>query len=183
MALPVAHVAVAYAICRSTDRPTLICLAFLSIVPDFDLLLVWMFDVSMSVYHRTFTHSLLFVLLVAALWLAARPKRLQTVSFGLVFLVVASHGFLDMLCTADATDHGVMLFWPLTEHRLGWPVLVPLYRLFASTPFTVRGFVLFTFLEVLLVISLWLLLRSGRSAVSGFVNRMRRRPFLPPGEE
>ena len=50
-----------------------------------------------------------------------------------------------------------MLLWPFTNTRFGWPVLVPLYRLLADSPFSLRGAALFTLLEILLAWPLWML--------------------------
>ena len=78
-------------------------------------------------------------------------------------MLLASHSVVDLACTADVMDHGVELFWPLLDVRLGWPVLVPLYRLFAESPFSLQGALLFTFLELMLALLLWFLMRLFRS--------------------
>jgi len=147
--------------------------AFLSIVPDLDFILVWGLGLPISVYHRTFSHSVLFGLALALLWPLLRPARMKALSFVLVFWILLSHGFIDMICTADAADHGVMLLWPLSTARLGWPVLVPLYRTLGDSPFSLEGALRFTGLEIVLAAPLWWLTRLVRD---GFTVR-RTRPW------
>ena len=96
-------------------------------------------------------------------WAFLRPSFLKEVSPQLVFVLLASHSLVDLACTADVVDHGVELFWPLLDVRLGWPLLVPLYRVFAESPFSLEGACLFTFLELILALLLWLLIRLFRS--------------------
>ncbi len=72
-----------------------------------------------------------------------------------------------MLCTADVADHGVMLLWPVITERWGWAALVPLYRLFADSPFSLSGALRFTLLETLLAAPLW------------GMGRLLLRPLLP----
>ncbi len=130
-------------------------LAVLSFAPDFDFLLVAGFDLPMREFHRTWSHSLLSAAVVGLLWARLRPVRFASISGPLVFLVLASHGAIDLLCTADAADHGVMWLWPLDTTRYGWPVLVPIYRRLAESPFTAGGALLFTLLEAVLAGPFW----------------------------
>ncbi|GAB4109361.1 MAG: hypothetical protein Kow001_09410 [Acidobacteriota bacterium] len=138
------------------DRWTLVLLGVLSFAPDLDFVLVVCFGLPLRDFHRTWSHSLPLALAVALLWGWFRPRRFAAVSGPLVFAVLASHGAIDLLCTADAADHGVMWFWPLDTTRFGWPVLVPLYRLLADSPFTAGGALLFTLLELVLAGPLWI---------------------------
>lgn len=165
MALPIAHSAVAVGITRSRDPLVLAFLAGLSILPDLDWLLVWGFGLEREVFHRTFSHSIGFSLLLALLWSLVRPVRLKSVSSLLVFSAVLSHALVDLMCTANVTDHGVMLFWPLSESRMGWPILVPLYLVFAASPFSLQGALRLTLLEVVLALPLWWFVRSIRNGV------------------
>ena len=155
MALPVAHWAVALGMTRSRDKLLWAVVAGLAILPDLDFILVWGFGFSRSSYHRTFSHSLVFFALLVVLWICFRPPRFRDLSPQFCFLVLLSHSLLDMACTADSRDHGVMLFWPLLDSRLGWPLLVPLYQLFAESPFSPVGAFRFSLLELLLAIPLW----------------------------
>ncbi len=159
MALPVAHGAVALALTRDRDYFFLLTLALLSILPDGDFILVWGWGWEMGPHHRTFSHSLLFFAGLTLLWIFVRPRRLGSVSAPLFFAVLCSHSLLDLLCTADVS-HGVMLFWPLLDWRLGWPVLVPLYQAFALSPFSLHGAVNFTLLEMALALPLWMCSRG-----------------------
>lgn len=177
MALPIAHTAVALGTTRSRDPLVLVFLALLSIFPDFDFVLVWGFGFPVHIYHRTFSHSLLFAAALALLWVVVRPPRLQTVSSALIFLVLFSHSLVDMICTADVADHGVMLFWPFSRYRSGWPILVPLYLVFGSSPFSLGGAFRFTLLEIILATPLWFTARSIREGVFWCADFFWRSPF------
>ncbi len=155
MALPTAHLAFSTGISPRRDFRSLLFLSLLSVAPDFDFALVWGLGWPIREFHRTFSHSLLFAVLVALAFAALRPRILKAVSPGLVLAVLASHAALDLLCTADAADHGVQLFWPFWDGRYGWAVLVPLYRAFAESPFSLLGALRFTLLEILLAAPLW----------------------------
>ncbi len=163
MALPIAHWAVALAVTRSRDQKVRALAALLAVLPDFDFILVWGWGAPLQDFHRTFSHSLISFALVSLLWALLRPSFFKEVSSQLVFVLLASHSVVDLACTADVVDHGVELFWPLLDVRLGWPLLVPLYRIFAESPFSLEGACLFTFLESLLALLLWLLIRLFRS--------------------
>ena len=167
MALPIAHTAVALGMTRSRDPLVWACLGIVSILPDFDFILVWGFGLPIHIYHRTFSHSLLFGAAMALTWMMIRPERLKVISPLLVFLILLSHGFIDMLCTSDVLDHGVAFFWPFSDYRMGWPILVPLYLFFGSSPFSVAGAIRFTLLELLLAVPLWLSVRSLRRGLLG----------------
>ncbi len=156
MALPVAHLAVALGASRRRSKSDLLLLVILALAADFDFALVWGLGLPLDVYHRTFSHSLTAAVAVTGLygWLRARIAAFELSPF-LVFCVYLSHPLLDLLCTADAADHGVMLLWPLSTERFGWAVLVPLYQQFAVSPFSLQGALRFTLLEVLLAVPLW----------------------------
>lgn len=154
MALPIAHCSVALGLARSVSFRTACLICLICLLPDFDFGLAlagW----PLASVHRTFSHSLLFTALLTLLWARAWPARWRLISPGLFFAVLASHSVIDLLCTADRFDHGVMLFWPLSDVRLGWPVLVPLYRLLGESPFSLQGAILFTALEAALAWPFW----------------------------
>ncbi len=163
MALPIAHWAVALAVTRSRDRKIRALAALIAVLPDFDFILVWGWGLPLQHFHRTFSHSLVSFAVVGLLWALLRPNFLNELSAKLVFVLLASHSLIDLACTADVVDHGVKLFWPLLDVRLGWPLLVPLYRVFAESPFSLEGALLFTLLESILALLLWLLLQLFRS--------------------
>ncbi len=160
MALPVAHVSIAMGATRSRDPIILAGLALLSVLPDFDFALVWGFGLPIEEQHRTWSHSVSFAVGLTLLWHWFRPRRFADLSARTFFAVLISHALLDLLCTEDPLDHGVMLFWPLSDARLGWSVLVPLYLEFAESPFTLPGALRFTLVEFALALPLWGLSRG-----------------------
>lgn len=174
MALPVAHFSVAVGLSRQKDSLLLLFLAGLSILPDFDFILVWVFGMPADAAHRTWSHSAFFAIALALLWPLMRPGRLRRISAPLFFAVLMSHAAIDLLCTADAADHGVMLFWPFSDLKLGWPVLVPLYEIFAEDPFSLSGAAWFTLVELAISPLLWLVARTLRGAADSMVNSLPR---------
>jgi len=183
MALPLAHSAVALGLTRSRDPLTWAFLGFLSILPDFDFIQVWGLGLPIGIYHRTFSHSLLFCMAMALLWMVIRPARLKAISPLLVAMVLLSHSFLDMLCTADVLDHGVVFFWPLSNYHMGWPTLVPLYLFFGSSPFSFSGAIRFTLLEMFLAGPLWLSTRSLRIGLQWGTQVLRGPKVTPSSQE
>jgi len=176
MALPTAHAAVAVGLTRKRSIRVLLFLAFLSVLPDFDFLAVllrWQnpqFDL-----HRSWSHSLFFSATLTLLWYWIRPqiRILKEVSPGLFFSALVSHAILDMLCTSNAADHGVAILWPFLDTRYGWPVLVPLYLKFASSPFSITGALKFTSLELLLAGPLFLFAGMMRASFYHIINRFK----------
>lgn len=175
MALPVAHVSIAWGLSGKRDKHSLVLLGLISFSPDFDLFFVWFLGQSLNTFHRTWSHSLTFALVVAGIWWLCRPERFNRISPLLVFVIVASHAVLDFACTLDVADHGVMFFWPWSDYRIGWAILVPLYLVFGDSPFSWSGALRFSLLEVLLAVPLWLVsygirkcaLYAGVAAESG----------------
>lgn len=164
MALPVAHGAFVFGATKDRNTLALLFLVIVSVAPDFDFFFVWFLGLPMHTFHRTFAHSIPFASALTLLYAWVRPKWLSQISASLFFLVLVSHGLIDLLCTADAYDHGVMLFWPVSTSRWGWSVLVPLYQQFGESPFTLQGALRFSGLELLLAPLWWLL---GRAAGEG----------------
>ena len=92
--------------------------------PDLDVLirsdtdpLVWF------IYHRHFTHALLFVpfgaAVCAALFAAAPSLRAEWRAVFLASIAAfATHGFLDA-----ATSYGTLLLWPFSNARIEWDIL------------------------------------------------------------
>ena len=174
MALPAAHAALAFGMTRQRSLQVLLFLALLSVLPDFDFLLVlsrW--GQPQFGHHRTWSHSLLFAGSMTVFWSFLRPGFLRKVSPGLFFSVLISHSILDLLCTSDAADHGVAILWPFIDTRYGWPVLVPLYLQFANSPFSLIGAVKFTTLELLLAGPLFFLTGMMRISFLHAVNRLK----------
>ncbi len=88
--------------------------AFLANLADFDFLFV--FATHDKDWHRGFTHSIIFSLIVGLLFCFyfGRNKWRKSLSFGLAF---ASHFILDFITTK--VGDGLELFFPLTNKRYG----------------------------------------------------------------
>jgi membrane-bound metal-dependent hydrolase YbcI (DUF457 family) len=88
--------------------------AVLANAADLDLLLVVLFR--SRAWHRGFTHSLAFALVVFACLLVAfgRVRAREAAAFGLAY---ASHVLLDFATTMQGG--GLELFWPFSTDRLG----------------------------------------------------------------
>jgi len=121
MPLPVAHGLLGASIVAAVHpQPTkryflpLFVGGFLANVPDADFLLVFIFQ--SRTWHRGFSHSILFALvvcLVFVLWWGKQYFR-QAAAYG---LALASHGILDYLTTKRG--RGVELLWPFSSAKLG----------------------------------------------------------------
>lgn len=79
--------------------------------------------VSGLIYHRHFTHSLVFIpfggLLVSALflwWKYFKSYRLDVI--GAAIIAYATHGILDAF-----TSYGTLLFWPFSNERIAWDLI------------------------------------------------------------
>lgn len=121
MPLPLAHSLVAASIVAATrtqltlqrDGRALLVAAFIAITPDFDLFLSWVLGLSLKL-HGSFTHSILFALMLGALgaWLAQQRTRRGWLIFTLAAL---SHSLLDVALKKEFG--GAQLFWPLSHRR------------------------------------------------------------------
>src|SRR5687768_9709515 len=120
MPLPVAHgllgasiVAAIHARPKKRFFIPLIAGALLANAADFDFALV--FILHSKSWHRGFTHSIIFALLVWVVFvLSLGLRRLRpAVAYGLAF---ASHGLLDYITTREGG--GVELLWPFSSGRL-----------------------------------------------------------------
>jgi membrane-bound metal-dependent hydrolase YbcI (DUF457 family) len=122
MPLPLAHgllgaTIVAAARPRAAGRQSALPLlagALLANAADFDFGLV--FALHSRAWHRGFTHSLAFALLVCALFLFGLGLRRARAAAG-YGLAYASHALLDFATTK--VGGGVELFWPFSSERLG----------------------------------------------------------------
>ena len=125
MPLPVAHGLLGASIVAALDpqltnrRYALAVLggALLANAADLDFLLV--FAMHSKSWHRGFTHSVVFALLICILACLSLGKRRlkEALAYGLAF---TSHGLLDCLTSNEGT--GVELLWPFSTDRmkLGW---------------------------------------------------------------
>jgi inner membrane protein len=125
MPLPVAHGLLGASIVAALhQKPTriryplsLLAGALLANAADLDFLLVA--GLHSKAWHRGFTHSTVFSLLICLLFLFMLrngPIR-NAMAYGLAFM---SHGLLDYLTSKNGV--GVELFWPFSKARftLGW---------------------------------------------------------------
>ena len=125
MPLPVAHGllgASLVAALRPRESPrryayALAAGALLANAADLDFCLV--FALRSKAWHRGFTHSLVFALLVGLLFLAllGRRRAREAAAYGLAY---ASHAALDFATTK--AGGGLELLWPFSAERfaLGW---------------------------------------------------------------
>jgi membrane-bound metal-dependent hydrolase YbcI (DUF457 family) len=88
--------------------------AFLANTPDFDFALVFLLN--SDKWHRGFTHSMMFALLMVMMFVAYRGRRefREALAYGLAF---ASHCVLDFVTTKKGG--GVELFFPFSDERFG----------------------------------------------------------------
>ena len=86
-----------------------ILVVFFSLLPDSDFLIDWVFGTNI---HRTFTHSLLFLVLAVGIsYLVVKHYKKITDNLpAIVCLGIASHIILDVIFAP-----GVMLFFPLNN--------------------------------------------------------------------
>ena len=121
MPLPVAHALIGASlfgaaqkqISLSRDGRFMLLCAGLTIIPEFDFIFEWFFNLRGA--HRGFMHSLFFGLslgLLASYLVSIRSFRNQ---LGL-FLASVSHACLDTLVTSSKGT-GVALLWPITNFR------------------------------------------------------------------
>jgi inner membrane protein len=87
---------------------------FLANTPDFDFALVFLLN--SDKWHRGFTHSIMFALLIAMMFIAYRGSRKfrEVLAYGLAF---ASHFVLDFITTKKGG--GLELFFPFADGRFG----------------------------------------------------------------
>jgi inner membrane protein len=122
MPLPVAHgligAAVAAALLprESTRRyrRSLYAGALIANAADLDFVLV--FALGSRTWHRGFTHSLAFALVVGLTLLFAlgRRRARRAAAYGLAY---ATHALLDFVTTKES--RGLELLWPFSDDRLG----------------------------------------------------------------
>lgn len=106
----------------SDKKPTLTRLftgSLIAAAPDLDMLFVFV-GIDYIYAHRTFSHSLVMVVLVA-LCLKAMSllinvfSRNNQIPWKLISICLFSHIFLDMLGKDEYGPKGLMLFWPLSN--------------------------------------------------------------------
>ncbi len=112
---------------RKQEQPVLATFllgAGAAMLPDLDVLIGSHGDpLSHLLYHRHFTHSLIFIpfggllaALIARLTFARTFKFLQL--WFLATLAFASHCLID-----SSTSYGTQLFWPFSDKRVAWDIV------------------------------------------------------------
>ena len=92
--------------------------------PDLDLFLGSGTDpVASIIYHRQFTHSLIFIplgaLLVSLLCIWMKPfKGARLAVYGAAFVGYGLHPLLDA-----CTSYGTLLLWPFSYQRVAWDII------------------------------------------------------------
>jgi inner membrane protein len=93
-------------------------------VPDLDFLLGSNIDpVASILYHRQFTHSLIFIplgaLLVSLTCIWMKPfKGARAAVYGAALVGYGLHPLLDA-----CTSYGTLLLWPFSDHRVAWDII------------------------------------------------------------
>jgi len=102
--------------------------------PDLDLFMRSGADpVASILYHRQFTHSLIFIplgaLVVSLLCIWMRSfKGARLAVFGAAFVGYGLHGLLDA-----CTSYGTLLLWPFSYQRVAWDVIAIVDPIFSLT--------------------------------------------------
>lgn len=131
MATPVGHYLLGLAVAQvlaqdEGQRKRAFWLASVAWVPDLDVLPGLMVG-DLSRFHHGATHGLpaaaLFALL-GTLVVAQTSKHWSLRLFPLLFLLYASHVFLDYLTLDTGAPYGVPLFWPFWQDSYASPLLL-----------------------------------------------------------
>jgi inner membrane protein len=153
MPLPIAHglvgasiVALVHSRADSRNWKPLLLGFVLANSPDFDF--AFSFFLGAHDFHRGFTHSLLFALIVASIifTILKRNNRQNALAYSIAFL---SHTILDYVC---AKDGGVRLLMPFdyTAYKLGQISFSELSR-----GFVLQEMLYFSLLEILVFVPLF----------------------------
>lgn len=108
-----------------------------AMAPDLDVFIHSSTDPMLALlYHRHFTHSLLFIplgalLVTLGLMLFQRFRSHWQLTFVAALIGYASHGILDAL-----TSYGTLLYWPFSMNRVSWD-LVAIIDPFVTIPLIV----------------------------------------------
>jgi membrane-bound metal-dependent hydrolase YbcI (DUF457 family) len=175
MALPVAHALFGASVAApylpkgplKGNLKTILIAAGLGVLPDFDYLFYKVLDWGES-WHRSFSHSLVFALIVGAV-AAFVFGPFTTRLFVLYTLAIFSHPILDALISEYPS--GVQLLWPFSKHMFSF-ALVDYPTIFGQsheTSVIVARVLLISLAELLaftpvLIASLWL---SGKTRMWG----------------
>lgn len=94
----------------------------LSMLPDLDVIPAIIFR-NMRAYHNNVSHSLLFGVPVALL-IAGSFHRIYRSNFWLWFLICLLSYDLHVVMDALTAERGVMMLWPLSQHRFSSPIKI-----------------------------------------------------------
>ena len=126
MPSPLGHTALGLAIhelhsrgtSNSSLRKTLILVSLFANLPDIDIIIGLIMHGNGGIFHRGFTHSLLFALVMPILASNAWRcwSRIPKLSYLWCFLLITSHLLADKIFT----DTPVPFFWPFGVDRISW---------------------------------------------------------------
>jgi membrane-bound metal-dependent hydrolase YbcI (DUF457 family) len=135
MPSPIAHLGTGYAVYRYFKRNLpenrrqlrklpvqMLLIMGLSMLPDLDIIPAIIFR-DMKNYHNNFSHSLLLGIPVAIV-IAAILYQIYHTSFWQWFLICLVSYDLHIIMDTLTAERGVMLFWPLTQHRFASPIKI-----------------------------------------------------------
>ena len=135
MPSPIAHLGAGYAIyryykCRQPENQArlwkapfpMILTMGLSLLPDLDIIPAIIFR-DMKDYHNHFSHSLLLGIPIAGLVAALLLHKYRS-HFWLWFLICLISYDLHVIMDMMTADRGVMLFWPVTQSRVVFPIKI-----------------------------------------------------------
>jgi membrane-bound metal-dependent hydrolase YbcI (DUF457 family) len=96
---------------KTTTRKKLFILFLLANSPDIDIVISWVLTKSPWPYHRTFTHSILFAIIMAVLFanLSKFFKSFPKLGYKWCYMMVMSHILADYLLS----PFKVAFLWPL----------------------------------------------------------------------
>ncbi len=91
----------------------------LASLPDLDFIPILLWNLPKDDFHRTYSHSLIFAVLVgillASLYQLIFKRHLKHL-FWLLPVVIATHGLMDACCLDLFPPCGVMYLWPFSKH-------------------------------------------------------------------
>lgn len=114
---PLGHTSVGFISGSKIKSLSMGMLIFGSLFPDFDF--VFYFLANFNQFHRTFSHSILFFILVSIIvyiFSNVKKKKINAVSF----LIGASlHVVIDACLDSNPSNGlGVMMFWPISKEYI-----------------------------------------------------------------
>lgn len=112
---------------RKLKRHAWIIGALAAMSPDLDMVIQSAHDPSLlMLYHRHFTHTLLFIplggLIIGLLyWLLLHWRHYRLPFWPIIFAAIlgySTHGLLDA-----CTSYGTLLWWPFSDKRVAWDIV------------------------------------------------------------